>query len=118
MKLEIGKTYRTRSGHTARVLAVDLKGRYSVAAVVNCEGDELLYTYTPTGSHLLEEAGSLDLIAEVKPTKRITGWVNVYKDRVHTAEIWSTRAQADSMASNSRTHVLFIDVDAEEVSHD
>ena len=59
-KIEIGKQYRTRSGHNVRILCVDRFGDYPVVALID---NISLLAFTKTGQyHKSEQSTEYDLI--------------------------------------------------------
>jgi hypothetical protein len=116
LTLEVGKTYETRNGKHAKVVYIDDVAQQPVVARV----DEGLESYYFDGQYLQRPhniESSMDIIKEVRPTKRITGWVNIYGNRSkpHLGMLFDDRTDADIKADTDRTHVMYIDVDAEEV---
>lgn len=101
-RIEMGKTYRTRDGKPARVIAVDrVSLQHPVLALVKTSAtEEHVYSYTTDGKYAWTIETSHDLI-EVKP--EITGWVNIYK--VGTDNWYAfkkTREDADGHARAER----------------
>lgn len=65
----VGQTYKTRDGRDARVIATDLKGEDTIAAVI--EGT--LYTYQSSGRYYLCEESDIDLMPQLPPCLRPNG---------------------------------------------
>jgi hypothetical protein len=84
MKLELGKTYRTRDGMTARVVCVDVKNAHTCIALVEIGSLELCDFFTSegrsrTGRHqdIVSEASPYDdyrLDEPVMVRRSSTGW--------------------------------------------
>jgi len=80
MKITMDGEYQTRDGEAVRVLAVDIHNEvYPVAAaVIDCDGDEEVHSYTAEGLYYategMEEAG-LDL-----EPKQKTVFVNLHEN--------------------------------------
>lgn len=73
---EVGKTYKTRFGHDARVICTDRKGSdYCIIALLD-DGTETICSLTETGRYTKNTTHQFDLIPE---KERIEGWVNVYR---------------------------------------
>ena len=111
-KIEAGKTYRTRNGLSARILATDKKGVHSIVGLITqANGDEILYSWREDGSVFASCRSDLDLII---PTERKSVWVNWYGemsgDGYSIRVIGSTsREEADKYAwQDRRTHVFEI----------
>lgn len=65
MKIELGKTYRTRGGGKARVVCVDYKDTQPVIALHKGDGNtEATRFHCENGRWLLGEENRLDLISE------------------------------------------------------
>lgn len=90
MKLEAGKTYKTRDGRIAKVLCTDAPGQHCVVGYLlpnrdNCPPDELARSWTIEGTHRTDcESGALqDLIAEHREPREWTVTVNITGDRIY-----------------------------------
>lgn len=101
-KIEAGKTYQTRNGLSARILATDKKGMHPIAGLITqAIGDEILYSWREDGSVFASCRSDLDLII---PTERKSVWLNWYSP----ADYYPTRKDADKWAAPGCTHVLEI----------
>ena len=102
-KIEAGKTYRTRNGLSARILATDKKGlQYSIAGLITvANGDEIWYSWREDGSVFALGRSDFDLII---PTELKSVWLNWYSP----ADYYPTRKDADKRAAPGCTHVLEI----------
>ena len=110
-KIEAGKTYRTRNGLSARILATDKKGMHLIAGLITmADGDEILYSWREDGSVFASCRSDLDLII---PTELKSVWLNWYGEMSGDGYSicvtgFASREEADKHAWRDRTHVLEI----------
>ena len=103
-KIEAGKTYQTRNGLSARILATDKKGVHSIAGLITqANGDEIWYSWREDGTSLALGKGDFDLII---PPELKSMWINWYYNGL--GENLSSREKADRYSQTGRTHVLEI----------
>lgn len=111
-KIEAGKTYWTRAGRSARILATDKKGLHSIAGLITAaNGDEIWYSWREDGSVFALGSSDFDLII---PPERKSVWLNWYGEM--SCDGYSicvngsaSREEADKYAwQDRRTHVLEI----------
>jgi len=111
MQIEAGKTYRTRNGSKARILATDINNaHYPVcAAVTEVFGNESVRIYPADGRYFsICGESTFDLVSEWREPVKVSGWVNVYAgDR--TSSIWDVRAEADAHAFEGRLACVYVE---------
>ena len=112
MKLEVGKSYKTRNGKTALVAAIDeamTPGEQALGWV-----ETMSCSWTTAGSFYADLAPhGLDLTEELSGPRRIKGWVNIYEAEngaFNTSAGFADRQQADRMALGPRLACVEIDV--------
>jgi len=76
MKIEAGKTYKTRGGKDAFVYCVDAPGEYPIHGRV----DNLFRCWTANGKWINHVEDDNDLMPPAPPRISQTVWVNVHKD--------------------------------------
>lgn len=96
-----GETYRLASGRTYEFIG-------------KCRGVEQFVVYMtntrPTLQYFHEHELRIYTVEHVKPMKRITGYVNVYKDW-SSGHLHETRAEADSGVSIDQQRVACVKID-------
>lgn len=113
MKIEMGKTYRTRDGRPVRLLCVD--GPYHDLPVVGVLDQHLsLWEASGRASGCADPLGSRDL-TEIKPRIKREYWVNVYVDGTQLTAFRS-KAEADARAGCGfpRRACVKVEIDCEE----
>lgn len=110
MKVEMGRTYRTRDGREVRIYAVDGLGNREVHGAIYTPKDGwehrawfpdgMMYTY-PSGADLVE----------VRPRIKREVWVNLYPNGVNAMR---SREQADDCACDTRIACVRVEIDVEE----
>lgn len=108
MKVEMGKTYRTREGNAVRIYAVDCGGDYPVhAAFLDAERGWQVNCYTSAGETLKDVTMQADLI-EVKPVVTRDVWMNQYARNPEYNHDYASRETADRCATCERTACLHL----------
>ena len=93
MKIELGKTYKTRSGNsTYKVVCVDAPGGYPVIAYNTEDGEACTFTATGSIFNPPSEKSSSDLISEVVP--KIVRYANIYSEDANEAYLHKTLREA------------------------
>ena len=106
--IEAGKTYTTRNGLSARILATDKKGEHPIAGLITmADGNEIWYSWREDGSVFALGMSDFDLII---PTELKSVWINWYGngDGYCGACNYNTREDADLISCEERTHVIQI----------
>lgn len=114
MKIELGKTYRTRDGREVRIYAVDGGGRLPVHGAASRDGKTWVQESWSIGGEWAPDdlaATPMDLI-EVRPRIQRTVWVNVYPCSASGG--YAEKATADNNAGYDRIACVEIDIDVEE----
>ena len=95
MKIEVGKTYKTRDGRKARVICVDRLGPHdTVVALVRGSAYENVICYPPEGFYDSTEESPEDLVEEWREPLEVWGLVSPHGFAVHlgasrrSAECW------------------------------
>ena len=104
-KAKEGKSVCTRNGRKARIVRFDLKYKnYPIAAaVLDSDGDELIYTYTSEGIYDKGEISGLDLMML---SEKHEGWINIYKGDDKRVAIISNAYATQEEALNKIDEVL------------
>ena len=118
--LDLSKPVQTKRGHPVRILATDVKGPYPIVGIVNSHLDypaSYIEAWTLNGrwgcSPIIGE-GAYDLINV--PSKKITMWLNVYKEYsgIYTVnELFYTK-DAALFSSNESMYHTTVPVEFEE----
>lgn len=126
MAIEMSKSYRTRDGRPVRIYAVDGSPPHCVhGAALDRDNQQWFHgSWTAEGKYSTCSQTSLDLI-EVRPMRRVKGFLNVYVSPVLSPELQTTihltRELADMYAYGSsrdrRIACIEIDVETEDLSH-
>lgn len=107
MKIEVGKFYRTRAGHKARVYATDAGGSYPIHGAIGMDGAWTTADWCASGHFVAdsEEAAS-DLIGQWREPVKVNGWVNVFADG-GCSLIFESKQRADEFAT-TRVACVFV----------
>ena len=111
MKIEMGRTYRTRDGRDVRIYAVDGEPDWPIHGAIK-EGDKWFLNKWDVSGKWMETRTVSDLI-EVRPRIKREMWVNVYPNGVDD-ELWFTKEVADQQALTSRIACVRVEIDVEE----
>jgi hypothetical protein len=105
MKLEVGKSYRTRGNQKAKVLQIVEGQQYRVIGMVFDDLHWWAEQWTIDGRYVLETDAihDLDLIEEWREPKTGTFWVNVYPFKIiNISRIFDSKNEADDHANQER----------------
>lgn len=120
LKLEVGKTYRTRDGHIVRIISVDRVGDDNHPVVGLCkkvaDDNEMVLVFTATGRRDQGRGGGWDIVSEIKPKK--VGYVNIYDRYGGEYLISNSRKHADNRASSGKVRVACVRIEYEEGQFD
>lgn len=93
-KAKAGKPVCTRNGHKARIICFDkIDSCYPIVALVSDSEQESICRFTNKGRKFsrLDIEDDLDLFMV---TNNKEGWINIYKDKVTSVGIFSTKEDA------------------------
>lgn len=79
MKFDPTKPVQTSSGYPARIISTDVKGAYSIVALLDGENGEVPHLYNSDGKFYTNETYSLDLV-NVPEKKTVRRYINLYPD--------------------------------------
>lgn len=113
MKIEMGKSYRTKDGREIRIYALDGGGSFPVQGAIENESGWGLMTWAIDGRSSWHDHHELKDLIEVKPRHRRTVWINVYPDSI-TRFAWNSKEVADREAHVGRLACIRVDLDFEE----
>lgn len=113
MKIEMGKTYKTRDGREVRIYAVDGGGLYPVHGAVLHDGEWNPESWSVDGrwDRLNQRDGNSNDLIEVRPRIVREVWVNVYPGGLRG---YTSREEADDRRSADRIACVRLTIDCEE----
>lgn len=81
LKLEVGKSYKTRNGKVATIIYVNENMHAECQAYAIVDGYGKLISYTINGRYSESmHSYPYDLVSEYVKPAMVTGWMNVYQD--------------------------------------
>lgn len=107
MKLEVGKTYRTKDGVKVRVVG-EMKGGSFACIMEHDREEETVEEYFAGGRFYQDGDESMfDLVEEVKPKK--VAYLNVYSDDDALFYSHTSRVHADIGSHNGRSACIRVE---------
>jgi hypothetical protein len=97
MEIDINKQYKTREGKEVRIYSVDTSNINEVHGAVLREGGWYIEIWNIEGDYLNSGSSSNYDLVEVKPTTKITQWLNIFHGG--RIGIHPTRETADESAA-------------------
>ena len=111
-----GKPVCTRDGRKARIVCWDMRGLFSIAAVITGENSDYVLGFTKEGRHYpnKEDYNDLMMLSEKKK-----GWVNVYhglsiSERVCGNIVFNTKEEAIQYAQDDDGYITTVKIEWEE----
>jgi hypothetical protein len=108
LKLEVGKTYKTRGMGLRVEIIGKLKNGEFIGILTDKDGDEGVETFQPDGRYDPNQTSTtLDLVSEAK--KKVVAYINVYGNDNEVQGIFWARQEADVAADRGRTACIRVE---------
>ena len=101
--LDVNKPVQCRDGRKARILATDIKGPLSLAAVVvYTDGVEAVFSFYPDGRTTHAAPSALDLVNAPRSHEDWALWIGGMSGEVYVGGTYSTEEKAKLAAARQR----------------